>query len=102
MQRRVASITSASARSSFSNYGTLIDVSAPGSGILSTLNAGTAGPGAESYASYNGTSMASPHVAGAVALTQRRARLRRGQQGFHLKFGQALGHPQRLFGREEL
>ena len=68
----VASITSASARSSFSNYGTLIDVSAPGSAILSTLNAGTAGPGAESYASYNGTSMASPHVAGAVALTQSR------------------------------
>ncbi len=68
----VASITSASARSSFSNYGTLIDVSAPGSGILSTLNSGTAGPGAESYASYNGTSMASPHVAGAVALVQSR------------------------------
>ena len=68
----VASITSASARSSFSNYGTLIDVSAPGSGILSTLNAGTQGPGAESYASYNGTSMASPHVAGAVALVQSR------------------------------
>jgi serine protease len=68
----VASITSASARSSFSNYGTLIDVSAPGSAILSTLNSGTAGPGAESYASYNGTSMASPHVAGAVALTQSR------------------------------
>ena len=79
----VASITSASARSSFSNYGTLIDVSAPGSGILSTLNAGTAGPGAESYASYNGTSMASPHVAGAVALTQSR----------RLALGQALYTP---------
>jgi serine protease len=68
----VASVTSASARSSFSNYGTLIDVSAPGSSILSTLNAGTAGPGAENYASYSGTSMASPHVAGAVALVQSR------------------------------
>lgn len=68
----VASVTSASARSSFSNYGTLIDVSAPGSGILSTLNSGTQGPGAESYASYNGTSMAAPHVAGAVALAQSR------------------------------
>ena len=68
----VASVTSASARSSFSNYGTLIDVSAPGSGILSTLNTGTAGPGSESYASYNGTSMAAPHVAGAVALVQSR------------------------------
>lgn len=68
----VASVTSASARSSFSNYGTLIDVSAPGSAILSTLNAGTTTPGAESYASYSGTSMASPHVAGTVALVQSR------------------------------
>ncbi len=68
----VASVTSSSARSSFSNYGTLIDVSAPGSNILSTLNSGSQGPGAESYASYNGTSMASPHVAGAVALAQSR------------------------------
>lgn len=68
----VASVTSASSRSSFSNYGALIDVSAPGSGILSTLNSGTQGPGTESYASYNGTSMAAPHVAGAVALAQSR------------------------------
>ncbi len=68
----VASVTTASARSSFSNYGTLIDVSAPGSGILSTLNSGSTTPGTESYASYNGTSMASPHVAGAVALAQSR------------------------------
>jgi serine protease len=74
----VASVTSASARSSFSNYGTIIDVSAPGSNILSTLNSGTAGPSTESYASYNGTSMASPHVAGAVALAQSR-RLATGQ-----------------------
>ncbi|GAB2671607.1 S8 family peptidase [Arenimonas aestuarii] len=68
----VASVTSSSARSSFSNYGSLIDVSAPGSGILSTLNSGSTTPGSESYASYNGTSMASPHVAGAVALAQSR------------------------------
>lgn len=68
----VASITSAGSRSSFSNFGTLIDVAAPGSAILSTLNAGTTVPGAESYASYNGTSMAAPHVAGTVALVQSR------------------------------
>ena len=74
----VASVTSASARSSFSNYGTVIDVSAPGSGILSTLNSGTTTPGSESYASYNGTSMAAPHVAGAIALAQSR-RLALGQ-----------------------
>lgn len=79
----VASVTSASARSSFSNYGTLIDVSAPGSNILSTLNSGTAGPSTESYASYNGTSMASPHVAGTVALAQSR----------RIATGQALWSP---------
>ena len=66
----VASITSTGQRSSFSNYGALIDIAAPGSAILSTLNAGTTTPGAESYASYNGTSMATPHVAGVVALLQ--------------------------------
>lgn len=68
----VASVTSASARSSFSNFGTLIDVSAPGSAILSTLNSGTTTPGTETYASYSGTSMATPHVAGVVALMQSR------------------------------
>ncbi len=69
----VASITSTGARSSFSNYGTGIDIAAPGSNIMSTLNAGTTTPGAESYASYNGTSMATPHVAGVVALIQAHA-----------------------------
>ncbi len=66
----VASTDRNGARSSFSNYGTLIDISGPGSGILSTLNTGTQGPGTASYASYSGTSMAAPHVAGVVALMQ--------------------------------
>lgn len=66
----VAATTSAGARASFSNYGTGIDISAPGQGILSTLNSGTTTPGSASYASYNGTSMAAPHVAGVVALMQ--------------------------------
>ncbi|QWF15833.1 S8 family peptidase [Lysobacter capsici] len=56
-----------------SNYGAVVDVAAPGSNILSTLNAGTTTPGAESYASYGGTSMATPHVAGVVALIQAKA-----------------------------
>ncbi len=66
----VAATTSAGARASFSNYGNGIDISAPGQGILSTLNSGTTTPGSASYASYNGTSMAAPHVAGVVALMQ--------------------------------
>ena len=66
----VAATTSVGAKASYSNFGTGIDVSAPGSSILSTLNSGTTTPGSASYASYNGTSMASPHVAGVVALVQ--------------------------------
>jgi serine protease len=47
---------------SFSNYGkTTVDVAAPGVGIYSTL------PNAK-YGSYSGTSMATPHVVGALAL----------------------------------
>lgn len=66
----VGSVTSTGARSSFSNYGAIVDIAAPGSSIMSTLNSGSSGPGTESYASYSGTSMAAPHVAGVVALMQ--------------------------------
>ncbi len=57
----VGSITSTGTISNFSNYGaTSVDLFAPGSGILSSLPS-------NSYASWDGTSMASPHVAGVAA-----------------------------------
>jgi subtilisin family serine protease len=65
----VASITSTGAISSFSNYGsTTVDIGAPGSGVVSTVPASSKGAVVSAYASYGGTSMASPHVAGAAAL----------------------------------
>jgi serine protease len=64
----VAATDSAGKRASFSNYGALVEVAAPGVGIYSTLNSGLTSPSTESYASYSGTSMATPHVAGVVAL----------------------------------
>lgn len=57
----IGSITSAGSRSSFSNYGTQLDVVAPGSDILSTY------PN-NAIASISGTSMATPHVSGVCAL----------------------------------
>ncbi|MBB5204365.1 serine protease [Inhella inkyongensis] len=72
----VAAVGPTGGRAYYSNYGTVVDVAAPGgdmsasssNGILSTLNAGTTGPGADNYAYYQGTSMATPHVAGLAAL----------------------------------
>jgi subtilisin family serine protease len=58
----VASTTDADGMSNFSNYGpTTVDLGAPGSSIYSCLSSG-------GYGYMSGTSMATPHVAGAAAL----------------------------------
>lgn len=59
----VAATTTTDARASYSNYGSVVDVFAPGSGVISAwYTSNTAS------ATLSGTSMASPHVAGAAAL----------------------------------
>ncbi|MGW3386715.1 S8 family peptidase [Streptomyces cinereoruber] len=81
----VASTSREGNRSYYSNYGTVVDVSAPGgetrratdtpgtvttpeNGILSTLNSGSTTQSTENYKPYQGTSMAAPHIAGLAAL----------------------------------
>jgi serine protease len=68
----VAATGRSGGKASYSNTGSIVTIAAPGgdngAGILSTLNSGTTTPGADSYAYYMGTSMATPHVAGVVAL----------------------------------
>lgn len=59
----VGSTTSSDARSSFSNYGTCLDIFAPGSSITSAWYTGDT-----TTNTISGTSMASPHVAGVAAL----------------------------------
>ncbi|GAA0858538.1 S8 family peptidase [Aliiglaciecola litoralis] len=71
----VASVNRSGDRAYYSNYGSVVDIAAPGgetsvssNGVLSTLNSGSSTPGSDNYSFYQGTSMAAPHIAGVAAL----------------------------------
>jgi subtilisin family serine protease len=65
----VASIVKDGTMSSFSSFGAkTVDICAPGSAIVSTVPKNSKGQVVSGYASYSGTSMATPHVSGAAAL----------------------------------
>ncbi|MGB1697939.1 MAG: S8 family serine peptidase [Thermoplasmatota archaeon] len=61
----VGALTSSGAQASYSNGGTQMEISAGGSNVLSTYNGNDA-----DYDTLSGTSMATPHVAGALALAK--------------------------------
>lgn len=82
----VAATGITSARAYYSNYGNIVTIAAPGGGVYkndassgtqttsgfvwSTINAGTTTPTTATYGGMAGTSQATPHVAGVVALMQ--------------------------------
>ncbi|HWL35122.1 MAG TPA: S8 family serine peptidase [Frankiaceae bacterium] len=59
----VAALESNKARASYSDGGPQLDIAAPGSNVLSTIDNSDS-----AYGTMSGTSMATPHVAGAIAL----------------------------------
>ncbi len=65
----VTAVTESGTKAEFANYGNWIKLSTPGVGIVSTI----VGPNGSGYATWSGTSMATPFVSGALALALHQA-----------------------------
>ena len=69
----VAAIDQDRAPAPFTNSGPVVDVAAPGVGVISTYNPDSPENTTRAlYARFNGTSLAAPHVAGVAALVKAR------------------------------
>ena len=68
----VAASDRTGSRASYSNYGSVVEITAPGggsgNGVASTINTGSTVQAGDGYAYYQGTSMAAPHISGLAAI----------------------------------
>ncbi|WP_412469531.1 MULTISPECIES: S8 family peptidase [unclassified Halobacteriovorax] len=65
---RVGAVATTRARSSYSNYGRIVDIAAPGDSILSTVNSGQSTQGTAVFSRMNGTSMAAGFISATAAM----------------------------------